>query len=681
MRNFDNDLFFEKPLTIAGSEKQPAEKTDETIADIKFFPEGGSLINAIESRVGLKAVNVNGLGVEVSGIIKDDLGQKIAAFESEHAGMGSFLFKPVAGRTYQAIVHAATGKEQNYSFPVAKASGYILSIDPLSNDENIVVKITGSPELASNKPLKLLAQSNGVIYDTTLVRLNNPVVYINSPKSQFPTGIIQFTLFSNRDLPVAERLVFMNRGDQINFNIDPKNIDTKNSAIDFSVLSAGETLNGNFSVSVTDVTNSDYSEENEITILSNLLLTSDLKGYIEHPNYYFNGDITSRAKHLDDLLLTQGWRRFKWEDLLVGKMPEMAFLPQPGLEIRGRVTSLGNQPLKLAKLSLFSVTDGFSLMLDTISDNNGNFSFDRLNFPDSVKFMIQARNRNGGNEVKVVLDKGPQINPRKWPTYTDATGIILAKGEKINRSVSAQYPQGISIEQVDIKTGKKLVPIVNIPFSKSRNGSADHVITREKLTYQTGDMFQVFYSVPGVRIDGGNRIVRSMTNTSSIGQGNSGKPQPMVVLLDGVETDQEVLKTLPASSIEGVEVLTSNYNTAVYDKGYWGIILITTKMGGSDPFEKLKKTNHIANISGIGFSSVKEYYAPEIIPATGSPAGSSVRHNPPLIYWNPSVDLNSSGKASVKFARLTSQRIYRIIVEGMNNSGHIGRSSYILKNK
>lgn len=683
MRNFDNDFFFEKSVSITNIAEAAKRTTDDKINQelaVQFFPEGGDLIYGIRAKVGIKVVNQNGLGVNLSGYIIDNNQEKVAMFTAEHAGIGSFALNPTKGKNYKAVIEKADGSKHIYNLPKILESGYGLSINNLSDKKTITLKMTASQQLINGQELNLVAQSNGKIYFTTTAKMDNAVLTTNIPKSRFPTGIIQFTLFEG-NIPRAERLIFNNQNDQIIINITENKIAGTENKTKLSLMVTDENENpisGNFSVAVVDAEKVLVNEDDETTIISNLLLSSDLKGYIEQPNYYFNNSNADKERQLDNLLLTQGWRRFVWKDLIAGKELAITNTFEKSVTISGLVTNLNNKPIANAKVNLMSTSPGFDMLLDTLTDAYGRFTFDRLDISDTLNFILHAKDGNN-KEVKVVVDNSPKIAIRKPESIKDDMASYVTNAKKLQEEISRISPAGIKLNQVTITSKKELKPIQNIANSQNRNGSADYVIPKEKFTHQTGDAFNVFYWVPGVKIQD-EKIIRAKSTTVSLAPKLMGKPQPMLIILDGIALqDQDLLKRIPASTIEGIEVLTSNYNTVMYEDGYWGVILITTKRGGPEKIEKSMSTN-LAKVSNKGLTLIKEFYVPENPKQqlTNSLA-KLINDKRTTIYWNPNVNSNDNGKVTILLQNNMTTK-YRVTIEGMDVYGKFGRKVFTYTN-
>lgn len=671
MRNYDDHFFFQKSFNIGNVNETGTAKTNEKAQafDLQFFPEGGTMLNNVRTKVGVKAVAANGFGLNLSGYIENSKKEKVAQFATEHAGMGIFALMPQAGEQYTAVVVNSTGQTKTFELPQAYNSGHALAINMAG--DNISIRVASTPDLATGKDLYVIAQANGVVYASFPIKAESANVSVTTRKSTFPTGIVQFTLFDSDSKPIAERLVFVNHQDALKINInDIKSAHTKSKTeLDFTVSDANENpTDGNFSVAITDMGKVPFDEDQETTILSNLLLTSDLKGYVEKPNYYFNNVTDEKARQLDNLMLTQGWRRFVWKDIQEDKMPVLNYRIEKSLEIGGTIVYDANKkPVPNAKVTLLSTTKNFTMILDTVADANGRFIFDRLDLPDSVTFIMQAKSKNESDNVLIRLNGSPNVSSSfdgqsfNLTQYLEETRKRYADLKKYNLLDGA-----IQLNEVNIKAKKSPIPVNPIRGSKNLAGQADYVITKEKLKYQTS-LEQAFLSIPGIMLYGGN-YVRSSFRTVSI---TSALPKPVMVLLDGVRIGQDKIKDIPPGTVEGIEVLSSNYNTVLYGQdGYWGVVLITTKQ--LDELETVTTFNKI-RLSNRGFATVKEFYMPNYDDPKVNKEMEDLRTT---VFWQPNLNSDIKGKAKLSYFNAGSPGTYRVIVEGMDAFGNLGRKVY-----
>lgn len=359
MKNFDEAFFFSKTiqivnpnygkyLTQSGLTKIKQVNKDLLSAEkektMQFFPEGGSLVAGISCRVAFKAINKLGMGVNVKGEIFDYTDKKIASFESKHLGMGTFSITPETGKKYYAKAVFEDNTSKKLDLPVVETKGYVLMANALAGDQirlNIQSNAGNSMDDKSNE-FFVVGQSRGEVrYISKIVYKGKPV-NINIPKKHFPAGIAQITLFDHSGNAACERLVFIhpkeiarrttidvvksNEGSDLVYTINLKDSDGKPAAGNIA-LSMSENL---------DIKGLSVWNEN---ILTNLLLTSDLKGKVENATGYFSETNQEAAMNIDLVMMVNGWRRFVWKEILAGQFPVILFSPSEGVKVNEPLTT------------------------------------------------------------------------------------------------------------------------------------------------------------------------------------------------------------------------------------------------------------------------------------------------------------------------------------------------------
>jgi hypothetical protein len=260
----------------------------EDTFDVQFFPEGGDLVTNIPTRLGVKVTGADGLGKEATGYITNQHQIRIASFETGFRGMGLFGLNPQAGEQYTAHVTLKNDQSRSFSLPSGRSSGYVMTVS--SDPAAIIARIKGSSDKEGSL-VTLQGQGSGRTLVNIRETLRSPELIIRIPKTGLPAGINRFTLISEGGVPVAERLVFIDRTNELAITLDqdqdeyPAMSEVK-SLLKVADLS-GRPVLGSFSLSVTDEGRVVHWEETESTILSDLLLTYELRGYIENLNYYF----------------------------------------------------------------------------------------------------------------------------------------------------------------------------------------------------------------------------------------------------------------------------------------------------------------------------------------------------------------------------------------------------------
>ncbi|WEK19100.1 MAG: TonB-dependent receptor plug domain-containing protein [Candidatus Pedobacter colombiensis] len=659
-------------LTLPNKEKTvkniPITATSNNV-DVQFFPEGGNLIESLPNKVAVKAVNAAGHGEDVTGTILDNEGVEINRFETKHLGMGNFIVNPQPGKTYTAKVKFKDGSEQTFALPKVQTSGYVLSINNNSPDK-IGVKIMMSEDLVGTNELKVVAQNNGNVYFVTRSPSQKQIITASIPKKELPSGIVQFTLFNGTNNPVCERLAFVNNvEDRINTTIENlKPSYSKRGKVDIDLLTrfGDKPVRGSFSVAVTNTASVKPDPENETNIFTSILLTSDLTGYIENPNYYFLDKDEKTVQDLDNLMLTQGWRRILWKSIINNTPPIDTFKPEKSIGISGTITSYGGKPLPNSKVTLFSSSGGF-FMIDTLTDAQGHFNFNNLVFTDSTKFIVQGRTVKNKKSVDIKLD----IVPGQIVTKNKNTGDLEVN---VNEALQGYLTRSNNYFDELTKRGllERTIMLKEVNITEKKNpaenssnlngaGHADYILTADMLQNCTTLAQCLQGRVAGLIIQGG--VPYLMRNMST--------GRAMQIIIDGMSVDSDFLDNIVPSDVETVEVLKSIGNTAIYgSQGGGGVLIITTKRGGG--YNGTVFAPGIITYSPKGYNVTREFYSPKYDPATPDNR-LDLRST---VYWQPHIVTDVDGKAKFSFFNTDETGTYRVVVEGIDMMGHLARAVY-----
>ncbi|MBD3749051.1 MAG: TonB-dependent receptor plug domain-containing protein [Sphingobacteriales bacterium] len=633
--------------------------------NVQFFPEGGDLIKDIRSRVAFKAVGDDGLGKEISGYVTDNNGKKVAQFTSQHLGMGYFAFTPEANKNYQAVVQFNDGSEKTFKLPDAKAEGATLSVNPNLKD-SVGIKVYANPAYEQknlDKEFVVIAQNSGNILYTAKSKFKGLSFGTVLPKSRFPQGITQITLFGPNMLPIAERLIFIEPKDTLNIQIKPnqnKYTTRSKTKLDIDIKDPeGKPVLGSFSMAVIDENKVPMNEDKESTIFSNLLLTSDIKGYIENPNYYLHDITPKKLEDVDILMMTQGWRRFSWRNIYYKNFPVLVFKPEKTLNVSGRVTEK-NKPVSNGSVTLFSSV-GQQFIVQTKTDENGYFKIDSLYYNDSTKFVIQARTATGRKNVDIELNRLPPQIVTKNINAPDLDVNINESMQAYLKNSKTQYEAWLKngIVNRSILLGEVRVtdtkPLVENSSNLNGAGFADRVLTAKDLQYAT-TMYQVLQGrVAGLQIINGIAYIRG---------------QVAQIILDGMYVDPNFLFSINPQDVESVEILKSIGYTAIYGgRGGGGVIIINTKRGQAN-YNRNDYAPGIITYNPIGLYKTKDFYVPNY---DDPKLNTEVPDLRTTIYWNPKIITDATGHAQVQFFNADGTGNYKIVLEGMDLNGHLGR--------
>ena len=684
MRNAGGEYFFDRIVPVGDGRpfilktNRGGKNITKTInePDLQFFPEGGDLVNGILSTVAFKAVDTYGKGIEVKGIVVDDKDKMVVGMKTQHLGMGSFTMLPEKGKSYRAKVVYPNGTEKLVSLPIAKDRGSVLTINNKDAKE-ISINISLNPDFfaeVENTEFNLVGQSGGrVLYDEKF-KITDKKFTVHVIKTKFPSGIVQFTLFSNSGDPLNERLVFIQNSDQLNLSIGTEKASFKQGDPVMIYLTARNSNNqfvkGTFSVSVVNEEIVPYEDINEHTIFSDLLLTSDLKGYVEKPNYYFINISDDTRSDLDKLMLTQGYRRFEWNQLISGNIPLSNYKVEKGIAISGRLKSLFGKPIQNGTVSLIGPKGG--LFKHTQTDGKGKFAFEDLTFSDTSEVMIQAQTQKGNRNVVINLEKtNTQFRSGKYHQYQSDidTKLMPAYAENSRKQYGVQRKDAIQLQAVKITAIKIVQPHTS---NMGGLGNYDEIITSDILTKGAGTLSQ--------------RLTRSGKLNGIIFQ--NGKPfnlrgrslhkSDMTLVLDGVyipDTLGMTIDDINPNDVSSVEILRNAGTMGVYGvkAGHGGIIVINSKKGNENNNNSKKYVAGLVVSNMRGFYPAKIFYIPKY---KTFQENSRIQDFRSTMLWQPNLVTDLYGRAMSKTFNSSIIGTYRVVAEGMDMEGNIGREVY-----
>ena len=207
MQNFDSDIIFSRVLAVFDKPKQEGHYYDEQPAitpkftvdlipvrpaapkqkkvNAYFFPEGGHIIMGQPCRVVIKVTGENGLGIDATGSMDDDI-----SFSTRHDGMGSFVFTPQSRRNSVKIT--VDGHDYSYSLPDAEQSG--CSVQAVSDQDKAGFTIYSSSDFISQE-LGATLTCRGDLVDFAKVTIDGNVTEQTFDLTSAPEGVIRFTLF------------------------------------------------------------------------------------------------------------------------------------------------------------------------------------------------------------------------------------------------------------------------------------------------------------------------------------------------------------------------------------------------------------------------------------------------------------------------------------------------------
>ncbi|HMU45341.1 MAG TPA: hypothetical protein PKC72_03185 [Chitinophagaceae bacterium] len=671
MLNNSYDFVFLKKVSVYGKNKSKEDISENSNhIRLDFFPEGGNLITGLTNTVAFKATYQNGMPASVKGKIKSGKGELVTEFATYHDGMGIFEIIPSAGEKYSAELDDNNYKDV-YDLPLQTDKGIAVSITPHLQGNFFEIK------QSSNDPDFRAAYMIGQMQNHVVFRQNfkntKGVVQGIINTQNLMSGILQITFFNDKGIPLAERLCFVNNKEFI------QQAGIVSDSIDFSIkgrnkisISLKDSAQGNLSVSVTDA---EYDDPKPIenNIISHFFLASDIKGYIHDPAYYFSADTDSVNMALDLVMMTNGWRRFKWTDLLSGKNLNKGIKDPSYITLTGRAMIKDTKkPFASKQLFVWITGEDSSHSTHMIpTDEQGRYKLDSVVFFGKTRILFSDTRGKKSQYIDIYPDSNalahdyilPSIDLKKI-SHSPLTGLSAEKKWEEDYE-EIQKANGLMLGMVTVKTKKK-DPTKELEekytsglFGGFSEKTLDLVNAKDIITQQ--NIFDYLtMQIPSIwvsREDGSYSIYyRQAPTPSSMGS------IPMTLFLDEVETDANVIASIPTNEIALVKL----YNTFVGAAGNapGGALAIYTKKGSDVSYNSRADV-----INYKGFSIIKEFYAPDYSVEKNKLMTSDNRIT---LDWRPSVFFNGiNTRLPIVFYNNDRTKKFRVVVEGMTISGKL----------
>lgn len=623
--------------------------------DVAFFPEGGHAVSSADIKMAFKALGADGLSTEVKGQILDERNQVCANFKSIHLGMGSFRMYYAPGKKYHAICSDGTGLSKRFELP--NPSPNAISLSTFWNKNYLRVSLSKSPNTMLKTPLVLVAHLRGIVL--YVQQWDDKRNYVDFEKDFFPAGIVHFLLIDEERNILSERLVFSMPKSalaQTEIRLDRENY-LEREKVDMDILIKdinGNPMSGNFSLAVVDRT--DVKPDTLSNIVSTLLLTSELKGYIESPLSYFQDNRTS-SYALDLLLMTQGWRKYNIPEILKGNITRtLPYDLELGEEVSGKVEGLFSA-LKEGNISLLAFKDSLLGTELTKPDQDGRFVFKGLEYTSGTQYIIQALTKKGASRVFIELDPhklfstpGIKFIPRLEKPHIEENYIAKLNQKYIIENGMRVY----NLAEVIVTAGREKAVKPESPFYSV---GTSKVLTEEDVKNgHFSSVFDLLRRLPGITVSGDRALYRN---------------NPLMVLLDNVPEEDFNFDWLDVDDIKDIFYSPASSVGSVYGAAAVnGAIVITTKNGF---VQKNKMSKNIQTIASVGYQQTVEFYSPAY--DTKVKKESTTPDLRSTIYWNPSVQVDESGMAHVSFYTADSATDYGVVIEGVCTSGCLISSS------
>lgn len=652
MKNFSPDFYFSKKITFVNPLRSPdvVAKEGTPAYDVQFFPEGGNLVNGIASKVAFKVTAQNGKGVDVKGAILGQHNDTLVKFKSFKFGMGNFIFTPAANTTYKAVINIAGSKPIIRELPAANPQGYVMQ---LKDDGNTQLTVTVQGTAGKNGNIYLFAHTGRAIAHALAAVMNNGSASFVLDKKALGGGISHITVFDSDKRPVCERLYFTRPSpqllisagtDQQQYNIRQK-VDVDITAKD----AGGNNLNANLSMAVYKTDS--LQEADQSNILNYLWLSADLKGNVESPEYYFNNTRPEAGEAADNLMLTQGWSRFDWDDVLRNKQPEFSFLPEYfGHIITGKIvnTITGMPANKI--LTYLAIPGKRVQMYTSLSDSLGNLRYNTKDFFGTNEIIAQTNQQvDSTYRIDILSPFSELYGKTAFTQFQYSSGMRAALEER-----------SLGVQVLNIYSGFNIKRFYDEPIDSSAFYGKPYKTYKlddfTRFTTMEEDLREYVAEDNIVKSKGRFRI-KVISDQGFL----AGDP---LMLVDGVPIfNVDKIIAVDPLKVRKLEVIPSRYYYGNSESE--GIFSFTTYKGDLGGIE-LDPLTIVMDYEGIQLHRI--FYSP--VYDTPEKEASRIPDGRNLLFWSP--DVEARGKASVTFYTSDQKGKFVGAVQGITSNGQAG---------
>ncbi|WP_198174772.1 carboxypeptidase-like regulatory domain-containing protein [Spirosoma arboris] len=621
--------------------------------DVQFLPEGGRWLAGVVGRLGIKALRPNGKGSLVSGRIVDQTGLEVARFSTNSLGMGQVSLSPQSGQHYRALIDL-NGATQTVPLPDVESEGWALAADAVSDSSRVIISIRATGRY-SQQPVYLTLQSREQLAYRQKWLLTKGEAKFTLSTAALPPGVCRLTVWDTTNQPRAERLIFIpERSERIQMRVTtakPQYEPRQEVVIGLQFRdSEGYPVAGSWSAAVTDADQLP-ADTNRVDLRTYMLLTSGLRGTIESPAYYIEPE---HLGDLDNLLLTQGWRR----------LPSASVVDSTGgWTLSGHVRDKQGNLLTQKTMLLWLGKGDQQQIRSVTTDNQGQFQVSSLLLTDSVP--VQARVFSTGLAgAAITFDTpGGHFNtPVLTDSYSSLPTNLLTQASSRQAAWPALYRDSTARQLAEV-TVRAMKPPPERPIDVERSSlhaGYDAVIRVDENSPSFANVFELMMG----RLPGASIIPNPMGGGYSVtirGPSSFGNSGPLY-LLDGVYADQTVLLQVDPRTVSRVELLKNPTTAGIYGaRAAGGVIAVYTKKGNNDQLAKPSSTA----VTVFGFVTPREFYVPRY---ESSPVDTH-QDRRDMLFWQPLGQTDTDGLGRLIFPLSDTAKRLRIVLQGLTNEG------------
>lgn len=667
MLNLDTAFLYRKTFPIIQSESiADTEQTTFRQYQFNLFPEGGYSVNGILGNMAFKATDPTGKPVNVRGAVLDQHGDTVVRFASIHDGMGMFSLKPEEGKQYTCSWWGPNGQVHNIPVPEALKQGIVVRMNPTGSIRTTQLELSEDVPAHLKKLTMLVMRNQEVVIRATVNVDQERTILSKLPLLNIPSGTAVFTLLDANQVPIVERPFFIDNEEyvlDVSLNTDTINFDKRGRNVYEIVLP--DSIPTNMSLSITT---GDFEDEGVSNILTDLLVSSEIKGHVHNPGYYFDMRNPSGIEHLDLVMLTNGWRRIRWDLALNPSSIRNKHSRDTGyLSLIGKIDGLNEKRLTKAEtinLMIKGKSSSFQMAFPEVTPTGDFHSNDLFLFDTSSIFyqLNNLQNLPGRGKVSITtnLMQGAAFNrfPYNKQTFVyDSLYLQTMHNVAMEQTRLKQLMKETTLEEVVVKTYiKSRIEQLEEDYTTGLYRGGDSYsfdVINDPRSQSTFTIFDYLRGrVPGITIN-------DMGPDVSV----QWRGQSVTFFLNEMPVNISQIASVNLNDIAYIKAFRPPFFGSGLKNDYNGAVALYTKKGK----EFTSSVKGLDNITVTGYTTVKEFYQPDYSDINQLFDKTDLRRT---LVWKPNIITDGSvQKINIAFYNNDVNRKFVVTLEGINDQG------------
>lgn len=632
--NFEKENIFRKEIQVV-TEKKLERDAEHSLGIVS---EGGHLVAGVPNRIVLYS-NLN----EAQILVFDESGNEVLRTNTNKNGYSTVSLTPRTNKSYFAMVN---GMKKQFPFPAVENVGCALTLSPAIIDDSIRLNLRvaeGSDLFKTD--LFLLFTCSSKVKKKSVIQTSENSIEMNFPSSDLPPGMIHLSLLDNKGNVYASRDFFNGyRPDVVaSLSLSGTHFQPRQKIhVDVSISDkAGQPIKGNLTVRIIQSLINNNSEDVGSFMTSLFTGGKTLK----------STDYGSLDEDLDRFLINRSME-IPWKKIIEDNYLEPAYGFKEVQRLTGTVY-VGTPATPVpdnTKVHFYLQKTRFHYETFTL-DGKIKFTLPVFSGRDEIMTVAESSQGKPLPDFQIVWDKLSVDLPSAPSSHEGAANDAYGSFTRNKRLIAKSF------EYYGVQKAKPGIPASNAGEFEKAVGGADLVIhTKDYVIFSTlEDLIKEVVPTLYYRKQGGISRVGIRLNQPMEPDGDP------VYIIDEVATlNTDFFLTLKPADIVTIKIVKDPKKLIPFGiLGKNGFVIVETKSGNLR--EPLRGSSVVIDGQNTSWDFP--------LPAYSSLHNSNIPDFRSTVYWNPSIAIPETGKASFEFNSTDDTGPLRIIIEGLTSAG------------